>query len=90
MTILNRGYFTTTLSVLSSYGIDQELRKEGMKTTRQGICKFLKKYRNYGTIARRPGSGRPSKITPEILRIVEEMMLQDDGTYQFFNPLIHY
>ncbi len=31
-----------------------------------------------GSIARRPGSGTKSKITPEILEVVEAKMLLDD------------
>lgn len=33
-----------------------------------------------GTIARRMGSGRRTKITPEVLKIVEEQMKKDDET----------
>ena len=33
-----------------------------------------------GTIARNPGSGRPSKITAEVKRIVDEKMEEDDET----------
>ena len=33
--------------------------------------KFLKKYEATGSISRRVGSGRPSKITAEIKQIVE-------------------
>lgn len=40
-------------------------------------------------VCRLPGSGRPSKITPEIKRIVEECMQQDDETtaIQLFHHL---
>ena len=54
--------------------------EEGMKCSRSGIAKFLKKYRETRTIARRPGSGRPTKITEEIKKIVEEQMRADDET----------
>lgn len=33
-----------------------------------------------GTISRRPGSGRPSKITDKIKKVVEEQMRADDET----------
>ena len=36
-----------------------------------------------GSIGRRPGSGRPSKITEEIKQIVEEQMRKDDETSAF-------
>ena len=42
-----------------------------------GIVKFLKKF-EAGCIQRRPGSGRPSKISAEIKEIVEEQMRADD------------
>lgn len=57
------------------------LQEEGMSAcSRRGIAKFLKRYRETGTIARRPGSGPPSKITAEVKRIVEERMRADDET----------
>ena len=62
----------------SSYS--KELRKEGLKCSRVGVYKFLKKYEETGSIRRRVGSGRPSKITAEIKQIVEEQMRADDET----------
>ena len=59
---------------LSSYSIAEELRREGCGATRQGIAKFVKRYRERLTIARKPGSGRPTKITEEVLTIVEDAM----------------
>ena len=46
--------------------------EEGMKASRQGILKFIKRYKATGSIGRQPGSGRRSKITPEIMKIVDE------------------
>ena len=42
-----------------------------------------------GTIARKPGSGRPSKITPQIKAIVDEKMVEDNETtaYQLYSLL---
>ena len=57
--------------------------KEGMTTSRSGICKFIRRYKETGSIGRRPGSGRPSKITEEIKQIVEEQMRKDDETSAF-------
>ena len=54
--------------------------KEGMITSRSGICKFIRHYKETGSIGRRPGSGRRSKITEEIKQIVEEQMRKDDET----------
>ena len=52
--------------------IAKPLQEEQVKVSRVGIAKFLKHYQDTGTIARKPGSGRPSKMTAEIKRIVDE------------------
>ena len=36
---------------------------EGLKLSRFGVAKFLKHYEENGTITKKPGSGRPSKVT---------------------------
>ena len=56
------------------------LREEGMQASRRGVDKFIQRYRQTGTIARKPGSGCPSKITSEIKAIVDEQMRTDDET----------
>lgn len=56
------------------------LGREGLKVTRSGILMFLKKYRETGSIARRPGSGRPCKITPAMKALIDEQMEKDDET----------
>ena len=48
--------------------------------SRSGISYFLKKYKETGTIGRRPGSGRPSKINTQVKQIVEDQMQMDDET----------
>lgn len=53
------------------------LHEEGLKVSVSGVCRLCAKYLTTGSIARRPGSGRPSKITDDVLRLVEE---QDDET----------
>ena len=60
--------------------ISKELQKEKLKCSRVGVHKFLKRYRETGSIARRVGSGRPSKVTAEIKQIVEDQMRLDDET----------
>ena len=70
-----KGYWSTN--------IHKCLMKEGMITSRSGICKFIRRYKETGSIGRRPGSGRPSKITEEIKQIVEEQMKKDDETSAF-------
>ena len=41
---------------------------------------FIRRYRQTGSIARRPGSGPKSKITSEIMQVVERQMRLDDET----------
>lgn len=53
---------------------------EGVQTSVVGIWKFIQCYQKYGTAARQPGSGPPSKVTPEIEAVVEEAMDRDDET----------
>ena len=48
--------------------------------SRVGVHKFLRVYETTHTIQRRSGSGRPSKITPEIKALVEHQMNLDDET----------
>ena len=45
-----------------------------------GIYKFLEVYRITGSIAQRPETGRASKVTAEIKKIVERQMQIDDNT----------
>lgn len=51
-----------------------------MTTNHRGIHKFLMWYSMSGTIARSLGSGRPSKVTAEVKRIVDKQMRTDDET----------
>ena len=41
--------------------ISRKLQQEGIKATRRGIAKFLAKFIKSGSVARKTGSGRPSK-----------------------------
>ncbi len=65
---------------LRSTSIAEELRKEGGKVSVVGVWKFCRRYEEFGTIGRRPGSGRSSKIIPEVEAIVEQQMQLDDET----------
>ena len=51
------------------------LEMDGIRVSRFGVSKFLKVYRTMGTISRRPGSGRLSKITAQVKDMVEAKML---------------
>ena len=68
------------LQGLKAPTIARLLQKEHLQCTRVGVHKFLAHFEMTGSINRRSGSGRPSKITAEIKAIVEEQMQQDDET----------
>lgn len=48
--------------------------------SKQGVRQFLKRYSHSGTIARKPGSGLPPKLSPAIQKLIEEAMRNDDET----------
>lgn len=60
--------------------IQKCLQAEGISCTRENIHRFLKRFADFKTIHRIPGSGRPSKVTMEIKVIVEDQMKRDDET----------
>ena len=66
------------------------LHEEKLTVTREGVHKFIKHYQDTGAISRKPGSGRPSKITAEIKAIVDDQMIRDDETsaYQLHQLLV--
>ena len=55
-------------------------KKDGMVACRRHIAKFLAKYREMGSIGRRSGSGRPSKLTREVKVFIKEQMRHDNKT----------
>ena len=60
--------------------VAKRLKEEGLHASRQGQAKFFRLYDKTSSTARRPGSGRLSKLTPDVLQIVEEQMQRDDET----------
>ena len=48
--------------------------------SRQTVSRFLLNYRRSNSLTRKMGSGRPSKIIPDILRVVEAKMQADETT----------
>ena len=60
--------------------IKNKLLEEGISVSREGIHKFLCRFSERGCILRKPGSGRPSKITANIKSIVDHQMEVDDET----------
>ena len=65
---------------LSARAIADVLSDEGLRATRQGIAKFLRRVDETGSLERQPGSGRPSSFTPRMLALVEDQMRRDDET----------
>ena len=63
-----------------SPNIAELLKEEGIRVSRVGVYKFLRRYQSTRAIRRKEGSGRPSKITYEITRLVNEKMEKDDET----------
>lgn len=54
--------------------------EDHIRTTRQGVRQFLKRFHNTNSIARKPGSGLPPKLSPAIQQIIEDTMRNDDET----------
>ena len=61
-----KGYKVPTIAKL--------LREESLPCSRVGVTKFIKLFKETGTITSRVGSGRPSKVTVKIRHIVEDQM----------------
>ena len=54
------------------------LREEGLIANRMGMHKFLQKHRETNNIERRPGSGRPMKMTAAVKTLVKRQMRDND------------
>lgn len=61
-------------------GIRTKLLEEGYNCSTVGIHQFIKRFLKTGTIGRKEGSGRPSKVRGEVERLVEAQMQYDDET----------
>ena len=62
-----------------AYTVAKCLRKyDGIDFSVFGVSKFIKHYKETGSIARKPGSGRLSKVTSRVKELVEEQMQLDD------------
>lgn len=73
-------YILTLAKGYKSTSIVECLRSEGLSVTVSGVFRFIKRYNETRTIARHPGSCRPTKITIDVIRIVERQMEADDET----------
>ena len=65
---------------LKPASIALKLKDEGIKISGVGMWKFIKRYQLNVTVHRRPGSEQPSKITADVLRIVDAKMEDDETT----------
>ena len=64
-----------------SYGrIAEILKAEGLKASKKSVWMTVQRYQSHGTTLRKPGSGRPFKLRPEILKIIEDRLNEDDET----------
>ena len=78
-------YLKTRALFFRSHGVSpgvvvKKLKEEGLHASRQGLAKFFRRYDETSSTARRQGSGRLSKLTPDVMQIVEEQMQRDDET----------
>ena len=55
-------------------------REEGLRTSHVGMHKFLQKYKETKSIERRPGCGRPTKMTLAVKALVERQTREDNET----------
>ena len=78
---LKRAVLQFRSSGLSARQIAEKLASElSVHVSRQAICYFLLHYNRTKRLARRPGSGRPTKISQAVLNAVEAKMQCDDET----------
>lgn len=56
------------------------LHKEGIFPCRQTVWRFKRHYDQYGSIEPLRSSGRPTKLTDEVLQVIETAMQEDDET----------
>ena len=56
------------------------LHKEGIFPCRQTVWRFKRHYDKHGSIEPLRSSGRPTKLTDEVLQVIETAMQDDDET----------
>ena len=60
--------------------VDTLVLEDQILVSKQGVRQFLKRYEQSKTISRKPGSGLPPKLSPDIKKIIEDTMRRDDET----------
>ena len=79
--VIKRAVLKLSYQGFSARQIAMEVEKVYyVKVSRQAISKFLVQYQQTRCLVRKPGSGRPSKITDAVLQAVEAKMQSDDET----------
>jgi transposase len=73
---------------LNAPSIQSKLSFEGLSGTRRGVDKFLKKYERTGSIGRKEGSGRPSKVNDEVKERETQMQADDETTVTELQKLL--
>ena len=63
--------------------IGKRLFQEGMMSSRQGIHKFIKRFEATGSVSRKQGSGRISKVMEVVKAIFDDQMKADNETKVF-------
>ena len=67
------GYKTSSIA-------ERLVLEDGIRLSREGIRQFLKRFAESKTIARKPGSGCPLKLSPTVQQLIENTMRTDDET----------
>ena len=75
---------------LKPYTIARVLEEKGVKVSRFGVHMFIQHYSEYGSIDRKTGSGRLSKVITQVKQLVDQQMENDDETtaYQLHHMFI--
>ena len=60
--------------------VEYLLLEDSIQSTKQGVRQFLKRYKVTKSIARKPGSGLPPKLSPDLQKLIEDTVKNDDET----------
>ena len=70
MTLIRRGHRVSD--------VQSRLREENIVVSRQSIYRLIRKFCNHGTVLDLPRRSCPSKLTPEMLDIIESALQEND------------
>ena len=60
--------------------VEYLLLEDDIVISKQGVRQFLKRYKQNGTIDRKPGSGSAPRLSPAIQQLIESTMRANDET----------